>query len=103
MSIVISYRISWDGEQIKTAKKALWLFVERMEAHYGETDWTLAAHAIHLGSHEAHYPFGETTGQGTTTCPLQSPQQQDPQNSEVTLDSTLRSFAVILFASEPTS
>lgn len=103
LSIVISYRISWDGEQIKTAKKALWLFVERMEAHYGETDWTLAAHAIHLGSHEAHYPFGETTGQGTTTCPLQSPQQQDPQNSEVTLDSTLRSFAVILFASQPTS
>lgn len=38
LSIVISYRISWDGEQIKTAKKALWLFVERMEAHYGETD-----------------------------------------------------------------
>lgn len=66
-----------DGEEIKKAKKALWLFVERMEAHYGETGWTLAAHAIHLGSHEAHYPFGETTGQGTTTCPLQSPQQQD--------------------------
>lgn len=70
-----------------------------MEAHYGETDWTLAAYAIHLGSHEAHYPFGETTGQGTTTCPLQLPQQQDPQNSEVTLQSS----AVILFASHPTS
>lgn len=46
----------------------------------GKTDWTLAAHAIHLGSREAHYPFGETTGQSTKTMPLQTPQQQDPQN-----------------------
>lgn len=43
-------------------------FVERMEAHYQKTVWTLAPRIIHLGSYEAHYPFGATTGQGTTTC-----------------------------------
>lgn len=29
------------------------------------------------GSRKAYYPFGESTGQGNATCPLQSPQQQD--------------------------
>lgn len=103
LSIVISYRISCDWEEIIKAIKALWLFVERVEAHYWETAWTLASHAIYLGSHEAHYPFGETTGQGTTTCPLQSSQQQGLQNSEVTWDSTFQSFAVILFAIQSAS
>lgn len=88
----------------KRRKKGLWLIVERTEAHYRETGWTLATHAIHLGSHGAHYPFGETTGQGATTCPLQLPQKHVPQNSKVTLDGTLLFFPpVILFASQPTS
>lgn len=29
------------------------------------------------GSCKAYYPFGESTGQGNATCPLQSPRQQD--------------------------
>ncbi len=88
------------GKKLKRLKKPCGFFVERMEAHYGKTDWTLTAHAIHLGRHEAHYPFGESTGQGTATCPLQSPQQQDPQNSEMAWYGTLQSFAVIS-ANEP--
>lgn len=80
-------------KELKSAgKKGLWLIVERTEAHYRETGWTLATHAIHLGSHGAHYPFGETMGQGATTCPLQLPQKHVPQNSKVTLDGTLLFF-----------
>lgn len=78
-----------EGIKKRRKKKGLWLIVERTEAHYRETGWTLATHAIHLGSHGAHYPFGETTGQGATTCPLQLPQKHVPQNSKVTLDGTL--------------
>lgn len=40
LSIVYCYGISQEGDEIKKAWKALWLFVERMEAHYMETSWT---------------------------------------------------------------
>lgn len=46
----LTFRISWDREEITKLKKNLWLFLERMEAHYRERDWTLAAYAIHSGA-----------------------------------------------------
>lgn len=99
-AIVTSYTISCNWEEIEKATNAFWLLVERMEAHYWETVWTLAVQAIHLESHEAHYPFGGTRGQGTTTCLLQSP-QQDLQNCDVRWDSTWQSFAIVLFVIWP--
>lgn len=52
-----------------------------MEAHYEDTAWTLAAHAVYSGGRrKAYYLFGESTGRGNATCPLQSPQQPDLQD-----------------------
>lgn len=77
------------GKELKRLKKSLVAFFDkRMEAHYKDTAWTSAAHAVYLGSHKAYYPFGESTGQGTTTCPLQLPQQQTCR-SGVTLHITM--------------
>lgn len=90
------------GKKLKKILKKSFCFVlaQTMEAHYWETAWTLAAHTIHFWSHEAHYPFWETTGQDTTTCPLQSPQQQDLENSEVTFHCTWQYCSVMLLAKQ---
>lgn len=53
---------------------------------FWQRDWSLLwGHSLDLGrphrlfgvSRKAYYPFGESTGQGSATCPPQSPQQQD--------------------------
>lgn len=80
LKVVVEYELK-KGSEEKAKGEALCVCFFSWQRD-GSLLW---GHSLDLGrphrlfgvSRKAYYPFGESTGQGSATCPLQSPQQQD--------------------------